>query len=465
MTQPEIDLSRPGRAFFLGIGGIGMSAIARYLHATGWQVAGYDRTESELVADLAREGMAISHESGTRALPDGWHPRDTLLVYTPAIPRDLPLFMHLAAHGTLHKRSAVLGAITRNHPSLAVAGTHGKTTTTALLAHLLADRCNAFLGGIAAATRSNLYLNEAADWTVVEADEFDRSFLQLHPVHAAVTSLDPDHLDIYGDAAQFEAGFQLFADQIHSSLLLHHSLADRLHVRIPRTLYGIGQGDLQATHVVRAGGSTRFTLARADGSDVPDLVVPMPGLHNLENAVAASGLALAAGLSPDTLRERMATFPGVHRRFQYHMHGPETVYIDDYAHHPEELRRTLEAARAAHPGLPITGIFQPHLFSRTRDHLNAFAEVLSTLDALVLMPIYPAREEPIPGVDSQSLFEKISGPVKELAPAERIFGCLKGMPRSVVLTLGAGDIDRLVNPLTQWLMDNEPATSKTHTTA
>lgn len=449
----RIDLSAPGRAFFLGIGGIGMSALARYLKAEGWHVAGYDRTATPLTNALVNEGIAVSHDPTPGAFPSGWNAAEVLCVYTPAVPMDLALRMHLEASGILHKRSALLGAITRNHPTLAVAGTHGKTTTTTLLAHLLADRCNAFLGGLAAATGSNLHLTPEAAWTVVEADEFDRSFLHLHPTHAAVTSLDLDHLDIYGDAEQFIAGFQSFTGQIQRTLLLHHALTGRLHPPVPVTTYGIDAGALRATRVERHGAQTRFTLVRPDGPEVPNLVLPMPGLHNLENAVAACGLALQAGLEPTELRARLASFQGVHRRFQYHLRGPETVYIDDYAHHPEELRCALEAARSAHPGKPLTGIFQPHLFSRTRDHLDGFAQVLSTLDALVLMPIYPAREAPIPGVDSQSLFDKISGPVKELAPAERIFDCLKGMPRDVVLTLGAGDIDRLVNPLTQWLLN------------
>lgn len=449
----RIELDQPGRVFFLGIGGIGMSALARYLRTEGWDVAGYDRTASPLTEALLSEGIAVSHDPGAEAFPEGWDVERTLLVYTPAVPRDLALRAHLEARGTLHKRSVLLGAITRNRPTLAVAGTHGKTTTTTLLAHLLADRCNAFLGGLAAGSGSNLHLTPEAAWTVVEADEFDRSFLQLHPTHAAVTSLDPDHLDIYGDAAQFVAGFQSFTNQIQHSLLLHHTLDQRVHPSVPVTTYGIDAGDLRATRVKRDGPQTRFTLVRPEGAELADLLLPMPGMHNLENAVAACGLALRAGLDPNELRTRLATFPGVHRRFQYQLLGPETVYIDDYAHHPEELRCAIEAARSAHPGKALTGIFQPHLFSRTRDHLDGFAEVLSSLDALILMPIYPAREEPIPGVDSQSLFDKISGPVKELAPAERIFDCLKGMPCDVVLTLGAGDIDRLVNPLTQWLLN------------
>lgn len=459
------ELKRPGRAFLLGIGGIGMSAIARYLQAQGWEVAGYDRTESELTRDLAREGMAISHAPDASALPTGWQPANVLRIFTPAVPADLPLRQLLEAAGPLHKRSAILGAIAAQQPSLAVAGTHGKTTTTTLLAHLLHDRCNAFLGGISAATGSNLYLNRDARWTVVEADEFDRSFLHLYPTHAAITSLDPDHLDIYGDAAAFTAGFEEFAGQIQERLILHHTLSNRLHPPCPVRTYGIEAGDVRATEVVRDGARTQFTLVHPDGSPITGCVLPMPGLHNLENAVAAAGLALAAGLSPEQLKERFATFQGVHRRFQYHLTGPGTIYLDDYAHHPEELRRTIEAARTAHPGKQLTGIFQPHLYTRTRDHLAAFAEVLSTLDACVLLPIYPAREAPIPGVDSQSLFEKISAPHKELVDAERIFGCLKDMPREVVMTLGAGDIDRWVHPLKTWLMAADPVAENHSTNA
>ena len=459
------ELKVPGRAFLLGIGGIGMSALARYLKAQGWEVAGYDRTETALTRDLAREGMAVSYAPDASALPPGWHAAGVLHILTPAVPADLPLRQHLEAAGPVHKRSALLGAIAAQQPSLAVAGTHGKTTTTTLLAHLMQDRCNAFLGGIAAATGSNLYLHPEAAWTVVEADEFDRSFLHLHPTHAAITSLDPDHLDIYGNLEAFVASFQQFAGQIQHSLLLHHALSDRIHPPCTVRTYGLETGDVRATHIVRDGAQTHFTLAHPFGPSIADCTLPMPGLHNLENAVAAAGLALAAGLSADLLRERLGSFQGVHRRFQYHLNGPVTTYIDDYAHHPEELRRTIEAARAAHPGQRLTGIFQPHLFTRTRDHLDAFAAVLSALDACVLLPIYAAREQPIAGVDSQSLFDKISAPVKELVPAERIFDCLKTLPREVVMTLGAGDIDRLVNPLKTWLMDTAPDTQKHRTNA
>lgn len=430
-----------------------MSALARYLHAQGWEVAGYDRTSTPLTDELQREGMSVAFAAGPESLPAGWADAPPpLVIYTPAVPEDLPLRQYLARKTKLYKRSELLGSITRSHPTLAVAGTHGKTTTTTLLAHLLADRCNAFLGGISAATGRNLHLSEGAEWTVVEADEFDRSFWQLFPSHAAITSLDADHLDIYGTDAAFEEGFQRFASQTQSSLLLHHSIAARFQPAIPFSTYGIEEGELHAVEVRQTEGTTEFTLVLANGARIEGMRLPMPGLHNLENALAASGLALRAGLSPDDLKSRMASFQGIHRRFQYHIRSESTVYIDDYAHHPVELKRTLEAVRWTHPGRPVTAIFQPHLFSRTRDHLDAFAAVLSTVDHLILLPIYPARELPIPGIDSQSLFEKISGPTKVLVPAERIFDCLKSIPSQVVLTLGAGDIDRWVNPLKEWLL-------------
>lgn len=450
------DLSKPGRAFLIGIGGIGMSAIARFLKAKGWSVAGYDRTPSPLTEQLEAEGIAVSTLPDVEAIPAGWRAdlSAILTLYTPAIPASLPILQLLQRTNTLFKRSEILGWISQSLPCFAIAGTHGKTTTSTLLAHLLNDRCNAFLGGISAATGSNLYLSERAQCMVVEADEFDRSFLHLHPTHAVITSLDPDHLDIYGTTESFVEGFQTFSMQVEDSLLMHHSLIGRLSPGVAVTSYGVDTGDLCAQNVLREGPSTRFSLKLPSGDTIDDLVFPMPGLHNLENAVAASGLALRAGLPHDLLRQRLEDFQGVHRRFQYHILQEERAYIDDYAHHPEELKKTIEAARTAHPGKSITGIFQPHLFTRTRDNLDAFARELSALDAVILLPIYAARESPIPGVDSQSLFDKISAPLKELTSAHLIFDCLKEMPCEVVLTLGAGDIDRLVKPLTLWLLDN-----------
>lgn len=449
------------RVYFLGIGGIGMSAIARYLHHRGCEVAGYDKTPSPLIDDLVAEGMAVTFDERVDALPAwDWRSPEVAVVWTPAIPADMGQRVWLEQAGIrCWKRSEVLGMITRNRPTLAVAGTHGKTTTSSLLAHLLEGMpggCDAFLGGIAAAHRSNLYLGDAPRWTVVEADEFDRSFLQLTPTHAAITSVDPDHLDIYGDAGSFVAGFQAFAGQTQQKLLVH--------ARVPGTWrgerYGVDAGEgaglrhAAIRHRV-VDGMSHFDL-RIDGAEVvTGATFPLPGTHNLENAVAASTLAWWAGLEADVLKERLASFPGVLRRFQYILRTPTCVYIDDYAHHPVELERTIEAARAAHPGRHLTGIFQPHLYSRTRDHLTEFARVLDRLDRAILLPIYPARELPISGIDSQCLFDKMQLADKEIIAPHQIFESVENRPVDVLLTLGAGDIDRWVQPIANHLIKTQ----------
>jgi len=457
-------MSRP--VFFIGIGGIGMSALARFFRHEGARVAGYDRTPSDLTAALEREGIDVCYVDDPAAVPaDLRDAPDLLVVRTPAVPADSALLRHFSERGVpLRKRSEVLGELTAGRPTLAVAGTHGKTTTTAWLAHLLDGTpggCTAFLGGIAAATGTNLHLRAGAPWTVVEADEYDRSFLHLHPTHAAITSVDPDHLDIYGTADAFRAGFEAFAARVSGRLFVHAEVPVEAFAGRAVERYGVAEDEADR---VRQGLRHAAVGARLseDGRMRADLVldgvrvaegarVAMPGAHNLANAVAAAGLARAAGASVDAIVKGLADFQGIHRRFEYRLRTPEHVLIDDYAHHPTELRAAIATARFAHPGKHLTGIFQPHLYSRTRDNAEGFAEALSLLDRAILLPIYPARELPLPGVDSQMILEKMSLEARELVDARGIFECLKKRPPEVLLVLGAGDIDRTVAPLVEFL--------------
>jgi UDP-N-acetylmuramate--alanine ligase len=454
--------------YFIGIGGIGMSAIARYLHAEGLAVAGYDRTDSSLVASLKSAGMSISAgapEAEALAHFNRWlnaAPQEgTLVVRTPAVPNDFPVLVHARESGCrMGKRSEVLGWLTENKPTLAVAGTHGKTTTSALLAHLMNEQtsgCRAFIGGILVGTQSNAVWSPNAEWTVVEADEFDRSFLHLHPTHAAITSTDPDHLDVYGDIASFHEGFKAFAESVSGTLFLE---AD-VHIKGVNSMrYGVTASSSAAEAWQAA--ATALHIEKgwltgdvwAGGRWHEGVRFPLAGIHNVKNALAAVCLAEAAGADVEGCLKQLGTFQGIERRFAYHVRADHGIYIDDYAHHPVELEAAIAAARLHHPGRKITGIFQPHLFSRTRDNLVEFGRALAQLDRVFLLPVYPAREAPITGIDSQALFENIPHPHKYLIESHQIFDNLKEFPPDVLMTLGAGDIDRCVQPLTHWLKED-----------
>ena len=448
------------RHFLLGIGGIGMSAIARHLNQLGHEVAGYDLTPSPLTEQLQREGMQIIHQDDASLLP-AWcqhaTPDDLNVVWTPAVPRSLNLVQHFERLGhRLVKRAEILGTITANHPTLAVAGTHGKTTTTGMLASMFrqtSEGCHAFLGGIDGDLGTNYITNPQAQWHVVEADEFDRSFHHLHPTHAAITSLDPDHLDVYESEHAFREAFEQFGRQVAQTLVLPHGLEWPAHKRL-ETFEVIEEGQTSsATHVAtRHPESVHLQFSGQPGFHV---VPQLPGKHNLANALVAGALAHHAGLTDDEIAQGIQSFGGVHRRFDVHLDTPSIVYIDDYAHHPTELKALLEAVRSKWSGRHVTLIFQPHLYSRTRDFGQEFAEVLATADQLFLLPIYPARELPIPGVDAQWLFENISSTHKNLASSETIFDSLKACPVDVVVTAGAGDIDRLVPKVLQHLQSLE----------
>lgn len=454
--------------YFIGIGGIGMSGLARFLCANGHAVAGYDRTETALTSILLAEGMDVCAGQSAEVALDHFNAwvqsaehGDAVIVRTPAISPGFPVLIAAQATGIpIVKRSELLGSLTRNTPTLAVAGTHGKTTTSAILTHLLLAEpggCRGFLGGILTEQQSNVVWSGNAEWTVVEADEFDRSFLHLHPTHAVITSADPDHLDIYGDAESFLEGLRDFAKGVKGALWME------AHVAIPGLngkRYGCVEEPAAAVQLDAAAirPSVRDGWVVADvvlqGTCHPNVRFPLPGNHNVLNALAALALAMEAGADPDRCLTRLAQFKGIERRFTYHVRTPHGVFIDDYAHHPAELEAAIQAARLHHPQREITGIFQPHLFSRTRDHLAAFGRVLAQLDRVFLLPIYPAREAPIPGIDSQTLFENIPNPRKHLIESHQIFDNLKDHPPEVLMTLGAGDIDKCVKPLADWLQED-----------
>ena len=458
--------------YFLGIGGIGMSALARFFKRRGDMVSGYDRTPSPLTEELEHEGIAVHYDDNPSLIPA----EIDMVVYTPAIPQDLQEFVTLRESGVkMEKRSQVLGELTRGKKCIAVAGSHGKTTTTTLIAHLLHNAdcgCSAFLGGVSKNFGSNLLVDNKSEYVVVEADEYDRSFLQLHPHMAVITATDPDHLDIYGTHEAMMEAYLQFANQTDSDGRLflkegifhtadgkefvefghehHHDhdghsahSAHLNHSNISTyTARGI-DADYYAINVRTYNGNLFFDMRTPDGV-LYDLELDGTALFNIENAVAASAVALACGLSQYQLRNGLKTFAGVRRRFDYHIREKELVYIDDYAHHPQEIASTIESVRYLYPNKRVVGIFQPHLYSRTRDFANEFAKVLQELDEIIMMPIYPAREKPILGVTSSMVLRKIPSMSKYLCTADQVLELVPALCPDVVLTLGAGDIDRLV---------------------
>ncbi|MFD2035621.1 UDP-N-acetylmuramate--L-alanine ligase [Belliella marina] len=452
---------------FLGIGGIGMSALARWFNHLGIKVSGYDKTPSPLTKRLEEEGMEISYEDAVGNIPSQVmdYKDQTLIVWTPAMPKDSAQLNFFINEGFgLKKRAAVLGLITSDLPTIAVAGTHGKTTTSSMVAHLLkygGENIAAFLGGITQNYESNLILHDESgqDATVVvEADEFDRSFLQLHPNTAILTSVDPDHLDIYGDDKVMREGFSEFIDLIapDGKLYIHSKAFVKLgkedYKSLSVTQYGIGFGSIQAENIEALPGSFKFDYVHGE-QRIEGLELKMPGFHNVENVLPAIAIALDAGIGVEKLREGVGTFKGVKRRFEIHVQNDEKVYIDDYAHHPEEIRAFLGSVKAMYPENRLTAVFQPHLFSRTRDFAEGFSDSLSIADEVVLLDIYPARELPIEGVTSGMLLANIKSGMKSLQSKESLMTYLNVSKPEVLVTIGAGDIDRLVGPIAKWMRD------------
>ena len=455
--------------YFLGIGGIGMSALARYFVAKGFRVMGYDRTPSPLTQSLEAEGIVVQYDDCLDKVQD-LDVATTVVVRTPAVPQDMALYVWLREQGfTILKRAEVLGMITRQKKALCVAGTHGKTTTSTILSHILHPShvgANAFLGGIANNYHTNLLLDAQSDYVVVEADEFDRSFHHLTPHISVITSMDPDHLDIYGTEEAYRESFAHYASLVQEALVVKRDIASRLS---PLTspphrfyTYAVGeQADFYADNIRVEEGQIFFDFHTPNTPyPISNIRLGVPVWVNIENSVAAMAVAWLVGATEEELRQGVSTFAGVYRRFNIHVNTPQVTYIDDYAHHPQELAATIESVRRLYPDRYVIGVFQPHLFSRTRDFADDFARVLSQLDEVALMPIYPAREEPIAGVTSEWLMEKIGEKVKRalVLPAilpkylrERLKSCLAAGKTVVVITMGAGDIDRQVNEITQKL--------------
>lgn len=435
-----------------------MSALIRYFLYRGKAVAGYDRTPSELTAELNAEGAEIHYEDALSLVPEAFKdPEDTLVVYTPAIPEAHTELRFFRENGfEVVKRAKVLGEITRSTRALCVAGTHGKTTTSSMLAHLLKQShvdCNAFLGGILKNYDSNLMVSEKSDLTVIEADEFDRSFHQLSPYMAVVTAADPDHLDIYGTAEAYRESFEHFTSLICTGgcLVMKKGIAitPRLGDGVKLYTYSAGDGgDFHAENVRIGGGDIWFDFVGPDVR-IADIQLGVPVKVNIENGVAAIALAWMNGVTEEEIKRGMASFMGAKRRFDFRIKRDDIVLIDDYAHHPAEIAASIRSVKELYEGRRVTGIFQPHLYTRTRDFARDFARSLSLLDELILLDIYPAREEPIPGITSEIILDAVTIPDKRLVRKSELEDLVRREADTfeVVLMLGAGDIDRLVEPV------------------
>ncbi|GAB2783009.1 UDP-N-acetylmuramate--L-alanine ligase [Rhabdobacter roseus] len=450
--------------YFIGVGGIGMSALARWFCINGFAVAGYDRTPTTLTGALQKEGVRVSFEDRLSAIPAEFlaDPSQTLVVYTPAIPADHQGLAYFRANGfTMQKRSQVLGWLTQALRTVGIAGTHGKTTTSSMVAHLLRQagvNCTAFLGGITQNYGTNFLLNEPTDdpesiVCVVEADEFDRSFLTLHPAMAIVTSTDADHLDIYGEHETMLESFRAFVGQISPEgvLFMRKGLALADSTRAQVLEYGLREGDYHSDSIRIEKARFVFDIVYPTGI-IKDISMKVPGYHNLENAVGATAVALQLGVTPEQVKEGLGTYSGVKRRFEFHLETDDQVLIDDYAHHPTEIEAFLGSVRALFPQRHITAIFQPHLFSRTRDFADGFAQSLSLADRLLLLDIYPAREQPLPGVTSAMLLNLVTLEDKRICSKDELVEKLRTLETDIVVTIGAGDIDQLVEPIKKTLL-------------
>lgn len=441
--------NKKNNIYFVGAGGIGMAALERYFLSKGYRVAGYDRTPSALTDALISEGVDISFNDSADSIPAEFRdPATTLVVYTPAIPDSHPGLKWFRDKGfEVVKRAAVLGLVTRDSRALCFAGTHGKTTTSSMAAHMLhcsAAGCNAFLGGVLRNYGTNFLLDPASPFSVIEADEYDRSFHHLRPEVAVITATDPDHLDIYGTEEAYLESFAHFTELIRpgGTLVIHTGLkmSPRVADGVRIFTYSRDEGDFHAENIRRSEGSITFDLITPSGV-IRDIAPGVPVEINIENAIAAIAALWAAGaLEPDKAREAMASFMGPKRRFEFWLREPGRTIIDDYAHHPDELRSSIRSVRALFPGRRLTVAFQPHLYTRTRDFAPQFAQALSEADEVLLLDIYPARELPIPGVTSQIIFDRITAPAKRMVSRDELPAAIAATPFEVLLTAGAGDI-------------------------
>lgn len=445
--------------YFIGIGGIGMSALARYFLSQGKQVAGYDRVSTSLTDQLAREGIDIYFEDRSVLIPDQFrNPDRTLVIYTPAVPEKHQQLGYFRRRGfRVIKRAVALGEVFNSGRGIGVAGTHGKTSISCMLSHMLNQSklgCNAFLGGVSKNVKSNLYLDPASKVIIAEADEYDRSFLTLFPEIAVVSAIDPDHLDIYHSKENIQKGFEDFIAQIREKGKLIHKYG--LTLKIPdyveRYTYSVdhSEADYHVGNLRKEGLGYSFTVVTPN-LVIPELKLKIPGRLQVENALAGVAVAHQLGISPEVIAGALATFQGVERRIDLQVYRPDKVYIDDYAHHPEEIRAFLTSVRSLFPGKKLTGIFQPHLYSRTRDFADEFARSLENLDVLILLEIYPAREEPIPGVTSSLIFDQVGLKEKMLVSREQLMRVIKAQNPELLVTMGAGDINQFVTPIKDWM--------------
>ncbi len=451
--------------YFIGIGGIGMSALARYFHAKGFQVSGYDRSPSHLTDELIEEGIDIHFD--VNHIPEfiqNAHPHSLMVVYTPAVSLTSPqLTFFKSKKWHVMKRADLLGLVTEDAYTIAISGTHGKTTTSCILAHVLKEcdvYCTAFLGGISTNFNSNLLLSEKGNIVVVEADEYDRSFLKLTPDIVIITSVDADHTDVYDDKNDLISTFQKFIKNIKPGGMLLVNKSINVEFEIPQEVFMMTysaqiKADNIATHLHVENGCQLFNVNYKDilpgqvyEFELKQIKLKLPGLHNVENALAAMIIASNLGANAEEIKAAIESFSGVKRRFEYHANG-EYIYIDDYAHHPEEIKATLQTAKILFPQRKLTVVFQPHLFSRTKDFFQEFAKSLSLADEVLLLDIYPAREKPIKGVTSKMILDIISHSKKNIIDKKNVVAELINPKRELLLTLGAGDIDQFVEPLTK----------------
>lgn len=441
--------------YFLGIGGIGMSNLARYFMSKGKKVAGYDRTETPLTKELVKEGAEIHYIDNIKLVPICFLDKaSTLIVYTPAMPKDSEELNFFIKEGfQVMKRAQVLGLITQNSKALCCAGTHGKTTTSSMLAHILYQShlgCNAFLGGILKNYGTNLLLSKASPYTVVEADEYDRSFHWLHPDIALTTSVSPDHLDIYGTEEEYVKSFEHFTSLIqeNGTLVIRHGIDIKLQIAdsVSTYTYSIDEGDFHAENVRIGNGEIFFDFVTPSHT-IHDIQLGVPIKINLENSIGSMAIAHLVGATDDEIKNAIKTYQGAKRRFDFYIKSNDLVFIDDYAHHPDEIAASITSIRELYPNKKLTGVFQPHLYTRTRDFHKEFAQSLSLLDELILLDIYPAREEPIAGITSKIIFDDVTCE-KTLCKKEDLLDYLdKKQDIEVLITLGAGDIDKLLTPI------------------
>ena len=451
-----MNLNKYKNIYFIGAGGIGMSAIARYFNQTGKNVSGYDKTQTTLTSELIAEGISICFDDNIAEIPELYKNKEnTLIIYTPAIPADSNELNYFKENNfDILKRSEVLGILTQNKKGIAIAGTHGKTTITTITAHLLKNSqvdCSAFLGGISKNYKSNLLVSNNSDYIVVEADEYDRSFLKLFPYAGVISAMDADHLDIYKDLSNLEQSFSEFANQFDEKgfLIIKKGLENKVNTKAKKFTYSLDDenSDFYAKNIRLENYAYIFDLITPENV-YPNLKLNFPGLLNVENSIAALAIATKLGASYNDLKKSLENFTGIARRFDIQINTEKFIYIDDYAHHPQELSTVINSVKHLYKGKKITGVFQPHLYSRTQDFQIEFAESLDMLDDIILLDIYPARELPIEGVTSKIIFDKIKNKNKVICTKDELIEIIKSRNNlEVLLTLGAGDIDTLVEPI------------------